>query len=195
MPERNKSSSRLHFSEEQAPDASPSKAEAKAEKAAARVEKIRTNIPKKKAVSVIRATDEATGKSRLHLHLEEKPKPAPSFHSMGVTRLPLSEVHRQIGKVEEENTGVEAAHHGEEAAESAVRFAEHSCRAHKLKPYRQLEKAEQKLDKANFRSLQQKAAFSSHPLSRWRQKQAIRKAYYAAQAAGGQNPVCEHFTG
>lgn len=122
MPERNKGSSRLHFSEEQAPDASPSKAE----KAADRAEKIRTNIPKKKTLSVTRATDEATGKTRLHLHLEEKSKPAPSFHSMGVTHLPLSEVHRQIGKAEEENTGVEAAHHGEEATEKTARFAEHS---------------------------------------------------------------------
>ena len=193
MPERNKSSSRLHFSEEQAPDASStSKAEAKAEKAAARAEKIRTNIPKKKTLSVTRAADEATGKSRLHLHLEEKPKPAPSAKPTGWTRVPLAQLHHQIGKAEDENAGVEAAHHGEEAAESAVRFAEHSCRAHKLKPYRQLEKAEQKLDKANFRSLQQKAAFSSHPLSRWRQKQAIRKAYDAARTAGGalpQNPV------
>ncbi len=183
MPERNKGSSRLHFSEE--------KTEAKVEKAAARVKKIRTNIPKKKTLSVTRATDEATGKTRLRLHLEDKPKPVPSSHSMGVTRLPLSEVHRQIGKVEEENTGVEAAHHGEEVTEKTARFAEHSYRSHQLKPYRQLEKAEQKLDKANLRSLQQKATLSSNPLSRWRQKQAIRKAYYAAQAAGGafsQNP-------
>lgn len=147
----------------------------------------RTNCPKKKMRMTYR---EATGKTRLHLHLEEKSKPAPSFHSMGVTHLPLSEVHRQIGKAEEENTGVEAAHHGEEAAEKTARFAEHSYRSHQLKPYRQLEKAEQKLNKANIRSLQQKATLSSNPLSRWRQKQAIRKAYYAAQtAAGGQNPV------
>lgn len=177
-------------SEERPPGDSPSKAE---EKAAARAEEIRTNIPKKKTVSITRTTDEATGKTRLRLHLEEKPKPAPSSHSMAAARLPLSEVHRQIGKVEEENTGVEAAHHGEEAAEKTARFAEHSYRAHQLKPYRQLEKAEQKLDKANIRSLQQKAAFSSNPLSRWRQKQAIRKAYYAAQTAAGgafsQNPV------
>lgn len=147
----------------------------------------RTNCPKKKMRMTYR---EATGKTRLHLHLEEKSKPAPSFHSMGVTHLPLSEVHRQIGKAEEENTGVEAAHHGEEAAKKTARFAEHSYRSHQLKPYRQLEKAEQKLNKANIRSLQQKATLSSNPLSRWRQKQAIRKAYYAAQtAAGGQNPV------
>ena len=136
---------------------------------------------------------EAAEETPVRLHLEEKPKPAPSSHSMGVTRLPLSEVHRQIGKAEEENTGVEAAHYGEEVAEKTARFAEHSYRAHQLKPYRQLEKAEQKLNKANVRSLQQKAALSSNPLSRWRQKQAIRKAYYAAQAATGgafsQNPV------
>lgn len=192
MPEKNKGSSKLHFSEEKAPGESLTKAEAKAQKAAERAEKIRTNIPKKKTVSITRATDEAAGKTRLRLHLEEKPKPAPSSHSMAAARLPLSEVHRQIGKVEEENTGVEAAHHGEEAAEKTARFAEHSYRAHQLKPYRQLEKAEQKLDKANIRSLQQKAAFSSNPLSRWRQKQAIRKAYDAARTAGRalpQNPV------
>ena len=192
MPERNKGSSKLHFSEEKAPGESLTKTEAKAQKAADRAEKIRTNIPKKKVLSVTRATDEATGKSRLHLHLEEKPKPAPSAKPTGWTRVPLAQLHHQIGKAEDENAGVEAAHHGEEAAESAVRFAEHSCRAHKLKPYRQLEKAEQKLDKANLRSLQQKAAFSSNPLSRWRQKKAIRKAYDAARTAGRalpQNPV------
>ena len=148
--------------------------------------KFRTNRPKKKMWTIYR---EAAGETPVRLHFEEKSKPTPPPSSAGIMGLPLSEFHRQIGKVEEENTGVEAAHHGEEAAEKAARFAEHSYRSHQLKPYRQLEKAEQKLDKANIRSLQQNAALSSNPLSRWRQKQAIRKAYYAAQAAGGQNPV------
>lgn len=147
----------------------------------------RTNCPKKKMQMTYR---EAAGETPVRLHFEEKSKPTPPPSSAGIMGLPLSEFHRQIGKVEEENTGVEAAHHGEEAAERTACFAEHSYRSHQLKPYRQLEKAEQKLDKANIRSLQQKAALSSNPLSRWRQKQAIRKAYYAAQtAAGGQNPV------
>lgn len=147
----------------------------------------RTNCPKKKMRMTYR---EAAGETPVRLHFEEKSKPTPPPSSAGIMGLPLSEFHRQIGKVEEENTGVEAAHHGEEAAERAVRLAEHSYRSHQLKPYRQLEKAEHKLDKANIRSLQQKAALSSNPLSRWRQKEAIRKAYYAAQAAaGGQNPV------
>ena len=150
--------------------------------------KFRTNRPKKKMRTTYR---ESAGETPVRLHFEEKPKPTPPSPSAGIMGLSLSEVHRQIGKVEEENTGVEAAHHGEEAAERTACFAEHSYRSHQLKPYRQLEKAEQKLDKANIRSLQQKAALSSNPLSRWRQKQAIRKAYYAAQAAGGafsQNP-------
>ncbi len=178
----------LRFSSEKMSD--DSSFQTKTEKAAGDLNKFRTNRPKKKMRTIYR---EAAGETPVRLHLEEKPKPAPSSHSMGVTRLPLSEVHRQIGKAEEENTGVEAAHYGEEAAEKTARFAEHSYRFHQLKPYRQLEKAEQKLNKANVRSLQQKAALSSNPLSRWRQKQAIRKAYYAAQAATGrafsQNPV------
>lgn len=175
----------LRFSSEKMSD--DSSFQTKTEKAAGDLNKFRTNRPKKKMRTTYR---ESAGETPVRLHFEEKPKPTPPSPSAGIMGLSLSEVHRQIGKVEEENTGVEAAHHGEEAAEKAARFAEHSYRSHQLKPYRQLEKAEQKLDKANIRSLQQKAVLSSNPLSRWRQKQAIRKAYYAAQtAAGGQNPV------
>ena len=176
---------RFHFSSEKMSDDSPH--QTKTEKAAGDFETLRTNRPKKKMRTIYR---EAAGETPVRLHFEERSKPTPPSSSAGIMGLPLSEFHRQIDKVEEENTGVEAAYHGEEAAEKAARFAEHSYRSHQLKPYRQLEKAEQKLDKANIRSLQQKAALSSNPLSRWRQKQAIRKAYYAAQtAAGGQNPV------
>ena len=175
----------LRFSSEKMSD--DSSFQTKTEKAAGDLNKFRTNRPKKKMRTTYR---ESAGETQVRLHFEEKPKPTPPSPSAGIMGLSLSEVHRQIGKVEEENTGVEAAHHGEEAAEKTVRLAEHSYRSHQLKPYRQLEKAEQKLNKANIRSLQQKAAYSSNPLSRWRQKQAIRKAYYAAQtAAGGQNPV------
>lgn len=177
--------SRLRFMDEELPNAALQKAEAKAKKAADKLEKAKIRIPKKTAISIARATDEATGKTRVRLQFGEKAKSAPNFHSTGVTRRPLSEVHRQIGKVENENTGVEAAHHSEEAAESLERFAAHSYRTHKLKPYRQLEAAERRLDKANLRVLQKQEPLSSNPISRWRQKQVIKKAYVASKAVAG----------
>ena len=177
--------SRLHFADDETVNPALQKAKAKADSAAAKLTKAKTRIPKKKAMSVARATDEATGKTKTRLRFEEKTKAAPSTHTPVVTRLPVSELHHQIGKVEEENTGVEAAHHSEETAEGIGRFAAHSYRAQKLKPYRQLEAAERRLDKANLRVLQKQEPLSSNPFSRWRQKQAIKKAYTASKTANG----------
>lgn len=121
----------LRFSSEKMSD--DSSFQTKTEKAAGDLNKFRTNRPKKKMRTTYR---ESAGETQVRLHFEEKPKPTPPSPSAGIMGLSLSEVHRQIGKVEEENTGVEAAHHGEEAAEKAARFAEHSYRSHQLKPYR-----------------------------------------------------------
>ena len=54
-----------------------------------------------------------------------------------------------------------------------------------LKAYRHAEKAEQALDKANVNVLYKQTGLSGNPVSRWRQKQAIRKSYMASKAAGG----------
>lgn len=177
--------SRLRFADDETVSPSLLKAKAKADSAAAKHKKAKARIPKKKAMSIARATDEATGKAKTRLRFEEKAKAAPSTHTPRVARLSVSELHHQIGKVEEENTGVEAAHHSEETAESMGRFAAHSYRTQKLKPYRQLEAAERRLDKANLHVLQKQEPLSSNPFSRWRQKQAIKKAYMASKTAGG----------
>ena len=175
--------SRLHFADDETVSPSLQKAKAKADNAAAKLTKAKARIPKKKAMSIARTTDEATGKTKTRLRFEEKAEAAPSAHTPVVTRLPLSELHHQIGKVEDENTGVEAAHHSEETAEGMGRFVAHSYRVQKLKPYRQLEAAERRLDKANLRVLQKQEQLSSNPFSRWRQKQAIKKTYAASKAA------------
>ena len=177
--------SRLHFADDEMAKPALQKAKAKADSAAAKLTKTKERIPKKKALSIARATDETTGKTKTRLRFEEKAKAVPSAHTPVVTRLPVPELHHQIGKAEEENTGVEAAHHSEETAEGMGRFAAHSYRAQKLKPYRQLEAAERRLNKANLRVLQRQEPLSSNPFSRWRQKQAIKKAYTASKAAGG----------
>ncbi len=174
----------LRFAVDELPGDAFKKAEAKAEKVADKLEKAKNRIPKKKAMSITHATDDATGKTIVRLRFDEKSKSAPSTQSMGA-RLPLSEAHRQIRKVEDENTGLEAAHRSEETAESMGRFAAHSYRSHKFKPYRDAERAERQLDKASIRAMQKQETLSSNPFSRWRQKQAIRNAYAALKTANG----------
>ncbi len=184
--------SRLRFVDDETVNPALQKAKAKADDAAAKLTKAKARIPKKNAMSIARATDEATGKTKTRLRFEEKAKTAPSSYTPHVSRLPLSELHHQISKVEEENTGVEAAHHSEETVEGMGRFAAHSYRTQKLKPYRQLVAAERRLDKTNLRVLQRQEPLSSNPFSRWRQKQAIKKAYTASKTAGGMTQRVAH---
>lgn len=65
----------------------------------------------------------------------DKHKP-PSKLSHAVLSASVLEAHRQIGKVEQENVGVEAAHKSEAAAESGVRAVRSIHRSHALKAHR-----------------------------------------------------------
>ena len=101
----------------------------------------------------------------------------------------LGKLHKEIRETEQDNVGVESAHKSEEAAETGVRLAREGYRSHKLKPYRKAAQAEQKLEKANVNALYQKSLrenpqLASNPISRWQQKQAIKKEYAAAKRAG-----------
>ncbi len=85
--------------------------------------------------------------------------------------------------------GVESAHKSEEAVETGAYLVREGYRSHKLKPYRKAAQAERQLEKANVnvlyqKSLQENPQFASNPLSRWQQKQAIKKQYAAAKHAG-----------
>ena len=101
----------------------------------------------------------------------------------------LGKVHKEIRETEQDNVGVESAHKSEEAAETGARLMREGYRSHKLKPYRKAAQAEQKLEKANVNALYQKSLrenpqLASNPISRWQQKQAIKKEYAAAKRAG-----------
>lgn len=85
--------------------------------------------------------------------------------------------------------GVQSAHQVEEAAEGGAHLAQSAYRSHRLRPYRAAARAERKLEKANVNALYQKSlaenpSFSSSPISRWQQKQAIKKQYAAAKHTG-----------
>ncbi len=84
---------------------------------------------------------------------------------------------------------MESAHKSEEAVETGAFMVGGGYRSHKLKPYRKAAQAERQLEKANVnvlyqKSLQENPQFSSNLLSRWQQKQAIKKKYAAAKRTG-----------
>ena len=180
---------RLRFTEEERVDPALEKPIRKAEKAAAKADKAQAKIPKKQ---VKRAeVDPKTGKVTTKLVLEDKPRP-PSKLSHTVRDAPgnavAGKLHQEIRKTEDGNVGVESAHKSEEAVETGVHLAREGYRSHKLKPYRKAAQAERKLEKANIEALFQKSVYenpaaASNPLSRWQQKQQIKKQYAAAKRA------------
>lgn len=176
--------SRLRFTDDAPPDPSLAKAKQKADKAADALEKAKGKLPKQKRIAIARAADAATGKTAVRLRFDDKVKPPSKPGYVGIPSIG-AEIHRQIDKNEDDNSGVEAAHSTEKRMESGVRLAKNSSRAGKLRAYRHAEKAERAMDKANVNVLYHQTGLSSNPISRWRQKQAIRKSYLASKAAGG----------
>ena len=180
---------RLRFTEEERADPALEKPIRKAEKAAAKADKAQAKIPKKQ---VKRAeVDPKTGKVTTKLVLEDKPRP-PSKLSHAVRDAPgnavAGKIHQEIQETEDDNVGVESAHKSEEAVETGVHLVQEGYRSHKLKPYRKAAQAERKLEKANVnalyqKSLQENPQLASNPLSRWQQKQQIKKQYAAAKRA------------
>ena len=180
---------RLRFTEEERADPALEKPIRKAEKAAAKADKAQAKIPKKQ---VKRAeVDPKTGKVTTKLVLEDKPRP-PSKLSHTVRDAPgnavAGKLHQEIRKTEDDNVGVESAHKSEEAVETGVHLVREGYRSHKLKPYRKAAQAERQLEKANInvlyqKSLQDNPQAASNPLSRWQQKQQIKKQYAAAKRA------------
>ena len=181
---------RLRFTDEERSDPALEKPIRKAEKAAARADKAQANIPKKKVRQTV--IDPDTGKKTSKLTFEDKKKP-PSKVSQGVREAPVhlvaGKLHKEIRETEQDNVGVESAHKSEEAVETGAYLVREGYRSHKLKPYRKAAQAERQLEKANVnvlyqKSLQENPQFASNPLSRWQQKQAIKKQYAAAKHAG-----------
>ena len=185
---------RLQFTDAERADPELEKPIRKAEKAADRADRADTKIPKKTVRKKERVVDPSTGKVTTRLKFEEidKKKP-PSKLAHAVRDAPgntvLAAAHREIGKDEDDNVGVQSAHKLEETAETGGRMAQSAYRSHKLKPYRKAAVAEHRLEKANVnalyhKSLRENPQLASNPLSRLRQKQAIKKQYAAAKRAG-----------
>ena len=160
----------------------------KAEKAADKAEKAQAKIPTKKVIKPELITDNSNGKIKVKLHFEDTGKKPPS--QLKVTDAPAAAVRRQLRREirdsGDDNVGVEAAGYAADTVDSSAHVLQEGYRSAQLQPYRAAARAEKQLEKANLHALQKKAEVehpTSNPLSRWRQKQAI-KRQYAAQKAG-----------
>ena len=180
---------RLQFSDADLAEPKLEKPIKRVKKAEAKADKAQAKIPKKTVVKKERGFDSATGKVKTQLRFEEVDKKKPPSKLTHAARdapasFVLSQVHREVRQSEDDNVGVEAAHKVEQAVESGGRLVQSAHRAHQLKPYRAAIRAEKKLERANLDALQKKAEIdspTSNPVSKWQQKQAIKKQYAAAK--------------
>ena len=180
---------RLQFSDADLAEPKLEKPIKRVKKAETKADKAQAKIPKKTVVKKERGFDPATGKVKTQLRFEEvdkKKPPSKLTHAVqdAPANLILSQVHREVRQSEDDNVGVEAAHKVEQAVESGGRLVQSAHRAHQLKPYRAAIRAEKKLERANLDALQKKAEIdspTSNPVSKWQQKQAIKKQYAAAK--------------
>ena len=180
---------RLQFSDADLAEPKLEKPIKRVKKAEAKADKAQAKIPKKTVAKKERGFDPATGKVKTQLRFEEvdkKKPPSKLTHAVqdAPANLILSQVHREVRQSEDDNVGVEAAHKVEQAVESGGRLVQSAHRAHQLKPYRAAIRAEKKLERANLDALQKKAEIdspTSNPVSKWQQKQAIKKQYAAAK--------------
>ena len=149
---------------------------------------------KEKAQAVGEAAHAAApkGRKKIRLRFEEAEAKPPSRLRHPVQRPIQSahdQLHRQLAKAnEDDNVAASAALQGDELGTSALQMGEHAYHAHKLRPFRKAQKAEQRLDNANLRYLTawqraENPQAASNPLSRWQQKRAIKKQYAAAKHA------------
>ena len=192
-----KRTTRLHFSEKDLENTAVSRAAKKSERAADRADAAKARLPTK---GKLRDEKEKTAFYGEQLRFGKKdfsdvgeeiaspgrPVSRPVLHA--ATGMLSARVHREIVDHEDDNAGVQAAHQSEELAEGAGRAIDHASYSRKLKNYRKAVRLEKKADKANVEALFQKSMAdnpeaASNPLSRWKQRQEIKKKYAAAKSS------------
>lgn len=188
-----KKTTRLRFTEEELEKSQLRKAVKKADKAVEKADKAKEKIPaRRKLVSdaekaSVRSEKLRFGKAEISVEQVAKPSKVKRLSTKGSSIAVSSQVHRQIAQNEDENVSVQSAHQSEELAETAIHTVEHVGYSKKIKAYNKAERLEKRADKANVDALyeNQRASnpdSSTNPISRWRQKQEIKKEYVAARA-------------
>ena len=187
-----KKPTRLRFTEDDLADKAVRQAADRAEKAVGKAEKAveKASKPKKKLrteadVSKARSSKLRFDKAEIEPELD-KPSRGKHMISRASSAAIASKAHQAVSEHEDDNVGVQAVHQSEEAVEAAAYTVNHAIYSKKLKAHDKAEKLIEKSDRANVDALYEKYKkdnpdASTNPISRWRQKQAIKKEYAAAK--------------
>lgn len=186
---------RLRFTEDDLADSHVKKAADRADKAVAKAEKAADKLASKKAKPKLKLETDAAGSRKLRFEKAEfteieRPSVAKHMASRGAAVTLTSKAHQAVSEYEDDNIGVQAVQETTKAVESTAYTVDHAVYSHKLKAYDKAEKLVEKSDKANVNALYEKFKkdnpdAASNPISRWKQKQAIKKEYAAAKAGKG----------
>ncbi len=109
------------------------------------------------------------GKKTVRLHFKEIEQKKPSKLSHITKEAIAAKVHKQVDDSADENVAVEAMHRTEQAVETGYQFVgehAHAPRAQSVRSAARAETSEQ----------------TTNPLSRWRQRQAIKRQYTVARS-------------
>lgn len=188
-----KKPTRLRFTEDDLADKAVRQAADRAEKAVGKAEKAveKASKPKKKLRTEADVSKNRSAKLRFEkADIEpELDKPSRGKHiiSRASSAAITSKAHQAVSEHEDDNIGVQAVHQSEEAVEAAAYTIDHAVYSKKLKAHDKAEKLIEKSDRANVDALYEKYKkdnpdASTNPISRWRQKQAIKKEYAATRA-------------
>ena len=179
------------------------RAERRAEQSERRLERAQAQLPTKRRARLEQEYDANSGKVRRRLRFEEEvlPEhmasslPAQVGHTLKMAA--VMKLHGKFREVERQNVAAEAAHKGAFAAERATgRFLRWNKRRLRSKPLKAARRAQRRLaqDRAE---LAWQNALRDHPelrrqnvLSRWMQKQKIKRRY--AQAAREVQRTAQH---
>lgn len=128
-----------------------------------------TPSPKKENPNNQQRTVQAdTGKKAVRLHFKETEQKKPSKLAHVAKEALATEIHKEIDNSTDDNVAVEATHRAEQTVETGYRLAGEHAHTPKAQSVRSASRA-----KTPERT--------TNPLSRWRQRQAIKRQYAAAR--------------
>ena len=189
-----KKPTRLRFTEDDLSDVKVQKVADRAEKATDKAEKAVDKLASKKSSAKLRKETSAGSSRKAKLRFEkaeiteiERPSVAKHMASRASVAAVTAKAHQAVSPYEDDNVGIQSAQETAKAVETTAYTVDHAAYSHKLKAYDKAEKLVKKSDKANVDALHEKFK-KDHPdvnsnfLSKWKQKQAIKKEYIAAKA-------------
>ena len=165
------------------------RARQRVEKTDARLEQARNRLPRKK-IRTEKSSGGTRNRQQSKMTFEDGVKSPQSLGKGDLLMRPVKAgtsfsvgyMHSRLFQMEEENVETKAAHKGELLAEGGLRTA---YRIHKTAPYRHVKRLEQLSAKQNARRAYQKMLhenpqFRTNPMSRFIQKQKIKRNYVKA---------------